>query len=159
MSTHTRTNIRTRTCLDGRFADLMPAGAFLGALVGTAVALALAAAPAAAQTQDRVDLQQIETVPAGPSDVTAAPDPSADVVTPAEEGTTEAGAEVDQNVQAAERDPGTGQVEAADPGARPTENWFGCKPDADGKMDQCEEGAGEGAGQAAAEAEGQSASQ
>ena len=118
-----------------------------------AAATALGGASVLAQTQDRVDHQQIETVPAGPSDVTVAPDPSADVVTPAEEGTTEAGAEVDEQVQAAERDPGTGQVEAADAGAGPTENWFGCKPDADGKMDQCEEGAGQAA------AEGQSASQ
>ena len=131
-----------------------PAG-LLSASILAAATMAAGGSIAAAQTQERIDLQQIETVPAGPSDVTVAPDTGAEANAPAEAGTTEAGAEVDQAVEAAERDPETGQLEAAEAGEAPTENWFGCKPSADGKMDQCEEGAG----QAAAEAEGQSASQ
>ena len=133
---------------------IRPAGLLSASILAAATMMA-GGSIAVAQTQDRVDLQQIETVPAGPSDVTAAPDPSAEAQTAAEPGTTEAGAEVDQTVQAAERDAETGHVEAAEAGEGPTENWFGCKPSAEGKMDQCEEGAG----QAAAEAEGQAASQ
>ena len=130
-----------------------------GALVSAsilAVAVALGSPAAMAQTQDRVDQQQIETVPAGPSDVTVAPEPSADESIPAEPGTTEAGAEVDEAVQAAERDPETGQVEAAEAGAEPTESWFGCKPAEGEQMASCDEAE---AAEAAAQDGGQAASQ
>lgn len=117
-------------------------------LAGTALAAGAADdVPTAAEIQNNEQLDtgmEVPEIAPGTQAVDVNPDPSEAARTdgpnaPSGAAPTEADRTVDEIVEGAERDPATGQVEAATGGAVPVENWFGCKPDEAGQAAHCDE--------------------